>query len=178
MSLVQDRGKPAVPGGAQRDTLHRVRPVPNTVVRLVTCEHELHGPLRDPRAQRGKRDVRPRAKARAERAPPMTPQDLTEHNCINVRLRTYGGLYPWEFEKDGRELKVRVEGQLIFNTSAQVVTAALGGFGLAYIWETSRSPTLLTGVCTVCWKTGVHRFRATISTTQVAGNRHRRLLYS
>jgi DNA-binding transcriptional LysR family regulator len=75
----------------------------------------------------------------------MTPQDLTEHNCINVRLRTYGGLYPWEFEKDGRELKVRVEGQLIFNTSAQVVTAALGGFGLAYIWEDLAQPHIADG---------------------------------
>jgi DNA-binding transcriptional LysR family regulator len=81
----------------------------------------------------------------SKRAPPQTPQDLTEHNCINVRLQTYGGLYPWEFEKDGREMKVRVEGQLIFNTSAQVVTAALGGFGLAYIWEDLAQPHIVEG---------------------------------
>ena len=51
----------------------------------------------------------------AKRPPPRTPQDLTAHICINLRLPTYGGLYAWEFEKDGRELKVRVEGQLVFN---------------------------------------------------------------
>ena len=49
---------------------------------------------------------------------PQTPQDLTGHDCINLRLPTYGGLYAWEFEKDGRELKVRVEGQLVFNNIA------------------------------------------------------------
>ena len=81
----------------------------------------------------------------AKRAPPKTPQDLTEHNCINVRLQTYGGLYPWEFENDGRELKVRVDGQLIFNSSPQVLTAALGGLGLAYIWEDLAQPHIAGG---------------------------------
>jgi DNA-binding transcriptional LysR family regulator len=76
---------------------------------------------------------------------PKTPQDLTEHNCINVRLQTYGGLYAWEFEKDHRELKVRVDGQLVFNTSAQVVTAAVSGFGLAYIWEDLAQPHIAEG---------------------------------
>jgi DNA-binding transcriptional LysR family regulator len=46
----------------------------------------------------------------ARRPPPRTPQDLIGHNCINLRLPTYGGLYAWEFAKGGRELKVRVEG--------------------------------------------------------------------
>ena len=54
----------------------------------------------------------------AARPKPLAPQDLTTHNCINLRLPTYGGLYAWEFEKAGRELKVRVEGQLVFNTAA------------------------------------------------------------
>jgi DNA-binding transcriptional LysR family regulator len=76
---------------------------------------------------------------------PKTPQDLTEHNCINVRLQTYGGLYAWEFEKDKRELKVRVDGQLVFNTSAQVVTAAVSGFGLAYTWEDLVQPHIAEG---------------------------------
>ena len=80
-----------------------------------------------------------------ERAAPKTPQDLTAHNCINVRLQTHGGIYAWEFEKDGRELKVRVEGQLVFNTSPQVVSAALGGFGLAYIWEDLVQPHVAEG---------------------------------
>ena len=49
---------------------------------------------------------------------PKTPRDLTQHNCINIRLPTYGGIFPWEFEKKGEELKVRVEGRLVFNNIA------------------------------------------------------------
>ena len=71
----------------------------------------------------------------AKRSPPKKPQDLTDHNCINLRLATYGGLYAWEFERGGRELKVRVDGQLVFNGSAQMLSAALAGFGLAYVPE-------------------------------------------
>ena len=71
----------------------------------------------------------------ARRNQPRTPQDLTAHDCINLRLPTYGGLYAWEFEKGGRELKVRVEGQLVFNNIALRVNAALAGLGLAYLPE-------------------------------------------
>ncbi|HEY8009916.1 MAG TPA: LysR family transcriptional regulator [Rudaea sp.] len=71
----------------------------------------------------------------AKRSPPKTPRDLTQHNCINIRLPTYGGLYAWEFEKGNRELKVRVEGQLTFNSVTQVVNAALAGVGIAYVPE-------------------------------------------
>ena len=71
----------------------------------------------------------------AKRRKPRTPQELTEHNCINLRLPTYGGLYAWEFEKGGRELKVRVEGQLVFNTISLRLEAALAGLGLAYLPE-------------------------------------------
>ncbi len=71
----------------------------------------------------------------AQRSPPKTPQDLTAHNCISMRLPTYGGLFPWDFEKDGRELKVRVEGQLIFNNTVLRLNAALAGLGLAYLPE-------------------------------------------
>jgi DNA-binding transcriptional LysR family regulator len=71
----------------------------------------------------------------ARRPRPRTPQDLTAHACINIRLPTYGGLYAWEFEKGGRELKVRVEGQLVFNNIALRLNAALAGFGLAYLPE-------------------------------------------
>jgi DNA-binding transcriptional LysR family regulator len=71
----------------------------------------------------------------AKRSAPKTPQDLTEHNCINLRLPTYGGLYAWEFEKAGRELKVRVEGQLVLNSTGRMLEAALAGFGLAYVPE-------------------------------------------
>lgn len=66
---------------------------------------------------------------------PKTPQDLTAHNCINIRLPTAGGLYAWEFEKEGRELRVRVEGQLVFNTATMATKAALAGAGLAFVPE-------------------------------------------
>ena len=66
---------------------------------------------------------------------PKTPEDLTSHACINLRLPTYGGLYAWEFEKNGRELKVRVEGQLVFNNIVLRLNAALAGLGLAYLPE-------------------------------------------
>ncbi|RRI05819.1 LysR family transcriptional regulator [Mesorhizobium tamadayense] len=71
----------------------------------------------------------------ANHKPPRTPQDLTGHNCINLRLPTYGGIYAWEFEKAGRQLKVRVEGQLVFNTAALRLNAVLAGSGLAYLPE-------------------------------------------
>jgi DNA-binding transcriptional LysR family regulator len=67
----------------------------------------------------------------ATRARPKKPQDLVAHDCINLRLPTYGGLYAWEFEKRGRELKVRVEGRLVFNNIALRLEAALAGLGLA-----------------------------------------------
>jgi DNA-binding transcriptional LysR family regulator len=66
---------------------------------------------------------------------PKTPRDLTRHNCITLRLPTYGGIFPWEFEKKGEELKVRVEGQLVFNNIAMRLDAALKGLGLAYMPE-------------------------------------------
>jgi DNA-binding transcriptional LysR family regulator len=71
----------------------------------------------------------------AKRPPPKTPHDLSEHSCINLRSLTHGGLYAWEFEKDGHELKVHVEGQWIFNTTAPMVRAALAGYGLCYLPE-------------------------------------------
>ena len=72
----------------------------------------------------------------AERKRPKTPQDLTNHNCLNLRLPTHGGsLYAWEFEKDGRELNVRVEGQLVLNSASLLLEGALKGLGLAYLTE-------------------------------------------
>src|SRR5262249_23496490 len=71
-------------------------------------------------------------KARPE---PMKPQDLVPHNCINLRLPTHRSVYAWEFEKGNRELKVRVEGQLTCNGTAQLLNGALSGLGLAYIPE-------------------------------------------
>lgn len=71
----------------------------------------------------------------AKRKRPKTPQDLTQHACINLRLPTHGGVYPWEFEKGGRELRVRVEGPLVFNNIGLRLDAVLAGFGLAYLPE-------------------------------------------
>jgi DNA-binding transcriptional LysR family regulator len=71
----------------------------------------------------------------AKRPKPKRPQDLTAHQCINIRLPTYGGLYPWEFEKRGRALKVRVEGPVVFNNIALRLKAARAGLGLAYLPE-------------------------------------------
>src|SRR3981081_561508 len=69
------------------------------------------------------------------RSEPKKPQELVEHNCINLRLPTHGGLYAWEFEKGARELKVGVECQLFFNTTTQMLHAGLAGLGLTYLPE-------------------------------------------
>ena len=77
----------------------------------------------------------------AERKRPKTPQDLTQHNCLNLRLPTHGGsLYVWEFEKNGREVNARVEGQLVFNSAGLLLKAALQGLGLAYVTEGNAQP--------------------------------------
>jgi DNA-binding transcriptional LysR family regulator len=81
----------------------------------------------------------------ADRQRPETPHDLMHHNCINLRLPTYGGLYPWEFEKDAREVRVRVEGQLVFNNVVLPHEAALDGFGLAYLPEQQVQPDIDAG---------------------------------
>jgi DNA-binding transcriptional LysR family regulator len=70
-----------------------------------------------------------------KRPEPKLPQDLVQHDCINLRLPTHGGLYAWEFERNQRELRVRVAGQLTFNGTPQMLEAALAGFGLAYLPE-------------------------------------------
>ncbi len=69
----------------------------------------------------------------AGRPIPKRPQDLTAHECINLRLPTYDSIFAWEFEKRGRELKVRVDGQLTFNNMALRLDAAIAGFGLTYL---------------------------------------------
>ena len=71
----------------------------------------------------------------AQRPRPKKPQDLTDHNCINIRLPTRGGIYAWEFEKRGLALKVRVDGQLVFNNLAMRMNAVRAGLGLAYMPE-------------------------------------------
>lgn len=76
---------------------------------------------------------------------PGTPHDLTDHACINLRLPTYGGLYVWEFEKDGHAINVRVDGQLTFNDMDLVVKAAAAGLGLAIVMEDQAAPLLADG---------------------------------
>jgi DNA-binding transcriptional LysR family regulator len=66
---------------------------------------------------------------------PKAPQDLTRHNCLNIRFQTSGGLYAWEFEKNKRPLNVKVDGQIISNGSSSIVSAALLGLGIAYVPE-------------------------------------------
>ena len=81
----------------------------------------------------------------AHRPDPTKPQDLTEHDCIDLRLPTHGGVYAWEFEKGGRELRVRVDGQMTCNGANQMLNAALAGLGLAYIPEDMAKPHLAKG---------------------------------
>ena len=76
---------------------------------------------------------------------PKTPHDLMQHNCINQRMPTSGGLYVWDFERRGRRLNVRVEGQLIFNTAQPQVDAALAGLGLALLPEDELMPHIVSG---------------------------------
>lgn len=71
----------------------------------------------------------------ARHGKPKTPHDLQNHSCINMRMPTLGGLYAWEFAKDGQDLRVRVEGQLIFNNLPPRISAEMAGMGLAFVPE-------------------------------------------
>jgi DNA-binding transcriptional LysR family regulator len=77
-----------------------------------------------------------------QHAIPKKPQDLATHNCINIRFPTYGGLFPWDLEKDGREVNVRVEGQIVLNNIGLRMASALQGLGLAYMPEDQAQPYL------------------------------------
>jgi DNA-binding transcriptional LysR family regulator len=76
---------------------------------------------------------------------PITPRDLTEHLCINLRTSTYGGLYEWEFVKGKRSFSARVEGAVIFNNAYDIFEAAKAGFGLAYLPEDMVRPSISKG---------------------------------
>src|SRR5205807_4985187 len=108
-----------------------------------------------------------------KRSAPKTPQDLITHNCVNLRLPTYGGLYAWEFERDGRELRVRVEGQLAFNGIFQVLDAALAGLGLAYVPEDLAQPISPGVVSSGSLKSGARLGQATTSTTPTVASLRR-----
>ena len=71
----------------------------------------------------------------AKRSAPRTPQDLIHHSCINHRQGRSGGLYSWEFAKEGRDLRAKVEGQLTYSSSIPMVDAAIAGLGIAYVPE-------------------------------------------
>lgn len=81
----------------------------------------------------------------ARRGTPQHPNDLIGHTCINTRQVRSGGLYAWEFEKDGQELRVRVDGQLTFNTSMAIVRAAVEGYGIGYVPEDLAKPQIEAG---------------------------------
>ena len=76
---------------------------------------------------------------------PLTPHDLSNYNCINLRFPTYGGLYAWEFEKDGRALNVRVDGQLIVNDTMLALQAAIDGIGICYVTDDQVGPYIADG---------------------------------
>lgn len=81
----------------------------------------------------------------AKNGVPETPEQLEHHRCINMRLPTLGGLYAWEFTHDGREIRVRVDGQLTLNSLPQRLDAAVAGLGLAYVPEESAAAQLADG---------------------------------
>ena len=81
----------------------------------------------------------------AARGVPENPRDLMSHSCINQRMQTSGGLYVWDFEQLDNQVNVRVDGQLIFNTSSHIVDAALAGLGIAYLPQEEFEPHLREG---------------------------------
>ncbi|HEX8956744.1 MAG TPA: LysR family transcriptional regulator, partial [Burkholderiaceae bacterium] len=81
----------------------------------------------------------------AGREPPLLPQDLARHDCINLRLPTHGGLYAWEFARDGKEVEIHVQGRLVMNTTPHLLQAALAGHGIAYIPEDLAQPHMARG---------------------------------
>lgn len=81
----------------------------------------------------------------AARGIPKKPRDLMDHNCINQRMQTSGGLYVWDFERRGKQVNVRVDGQLVFNTSPPIVEATVAGLGIAYLPEEEFEPHLQEG---------------------------------
>ncbi|CUI67999.1 LysR family transcriptional regulator [Achromobacter kerstersii] len=81
----------------------------------------------------------------AKRPIPLKPQDLADHDCINLRLMSHGELYPWEFKKGKQQISVRVDGQLVFNRTKPILQAALAGFGLGYLTEEMVAPHIAEG---------------------------------
>jgi DNA-binding transcriptional LysR family regulator len=76
---------------------------------------------------------------------PRTPKDLTAHQCINQRMQSSGGLYVWDFERRGQQVNVRVDGQLIFNTTQPQIDAAVAGLGITLLPEDELGPYMADG---------------------------------
>lgn len=81
----------------------------------------------------------------AQHPQPETPHQLTEHRCINIRHRPNGSIYAWEFEQDGREFSIKLDGQIVFNSIMHVLNSAIDGIGLAYVPEELAAPYLADG---------------------------------
>jgi DNA-binding transcriptional LysR family regulator len=105
-----------------------------------------------------------------KRSEPKKPQELIAHNCINLRLPSHGGLYAWEFEKGDRELKVRVEGQMTFNSATQMLNAALAGYGSRTCRKASCSRTSPRGASSGCSRIGASRIRDITFSTRAAAS--------
>ena len=102
--------------------------------------------------------------------PPTTPQELIGHSCINLRLISSGTIYAWEFERDGRPLRVRVDGQLIFSSIRLAVDAALQGYGIAFVPEDGVAQHLAKGELVQILEDWCPLYRATTSTTLAGGS--------
>jgi DNA-binding transcriptional LysR family regulator len=87
---------------------------------------------------------RPAADASIMRRYPA-PQDLALHKCINLRFQTQGDLYAWEFDKDGRDINIRVDGPLILSSTSLILRAAINSLGIAYLLEDFATEYLRTG---------------------------------
>lgn len=64
---------------------------------------------------------------------PLSPHDLTEHDCIGLRLASHGGLLKWEFTRRQKSVNAHVTGRLVFNNSEFILAATLSGLGLAWL---------------------------------------------
>ncbi|ARM16086.1 MULTISPECIES: LysR family transcriptional regulator [Rhizobium] len=78
-------------------------------------------------------------------APPVTPHDITNHACVNIRHRASGPIYAWEFTENGKEFTVKGDGQLVFNSTLHVLNGAIDGIGLAYVPEQLAMPYIADG---------------------------------
>lgn len=81
----------------------------------------------------------------AKNPAPQTPHDLTQHQCLNIRHRSAGPIYAWEFEKDGQAFTVKGEGQLVVNSILHVLNGALDGIGVGYVPHELAAPLIKSG---------------------------------